>query len=161
MPTHPRSADLLARGDLLKKRGVSCDAPFLDYERPPDRPWKKSFNFAECGRRLAMMSFYFCISGFPRNKYVVGLRCADSPAECRLAHEDYEHPTELPINNVSLLLLKLCTPTIYSELLFLYFRISAKLICCGFTVCRLARVVPTCSRGAICSRKGVSLDTHL
>ena len=40
--------------------------------------------------------------------------------------------------------LKLCTPTSHDELIFLYLRISAKQICCGFTECRLAHGVPTC-----------------
>ena len=60
-------------------------------------------------------------------------------------------PTDLPIKKVSLILLKLCTPTGH-ELIFLYFWISAKQICCGFTECRLARGVPTCPWGANFSR---------
>ena len=40
--------------------------------------------------------------------------------------------------------LKLCTPTSHYKLLFLYLWIFLKQICCGFTECRLARVVPTC-----------------
>ena len=70
-------------------------------------------------------------------------------------------PPYLPIKKVSLILLKLYTPTGHDELIFLYFWISAKQICCGFTECRLASGVPTCPRGANFSRKGASHATPL